>query len=94
MPVVQCKQEGVLLCSYYSITRCYISSSQAHMLWNYRSISVLVRIQGRVSAGKSTQLVPGDVIVVQTGQAVCDMVLLQGNALTEESRLTGQVILS
>ncbi|KAL3153004.1 hypothetical protein ABBQ38_012031 [Trebouxia sp. C0009 RCD-2024] len=28
----------------------------------------------------------------QAGQAVCDMVLLQGNALTEESRLTGQDI--
>lgn len=45
-------------------------------------------------AMKSQQLVPGDVIVVQTGQAVCDMVLLQGNALTEESRLTGQVSIS
>ena len=47
--------------------------------------------QGHVHAMKSTQLVPGDVIVVQSGQAVCDMVLLQGNALAKESRLTGQV---
>ncbi|KAL3140952.1 hypothetical protein ABBQ32_005476 [Trebouxia sp. C0010 RCD-2024] len=46
--------------------------------------------KGRVHAMKSQHLVPGDVIVVQPGQAVCDMVLLQGNALTEESRLTGQ----
>ena len=36
-------------------------------------------------------LVPGDVIVVQPGAAVCDMVLLQGNALAQESRLTGRV---
>ncbi|KAL3153008.1 hypothetical protein ABBQ38_012035 [Trebouxia sp. C0009 RCD-2024] len=53
-------------------------------------LSPLFLFQGRVHAMNSQQLVPGDVIVVQAGQAVCDMVLLQGNALTEESRLTGQ----
>jgi len=36
-------------------------------------------------------LVPGDVIVVLPGKATCDMVLLQGNCLVEESVLSGEV---
>lgn len=40
----------------------------------------------------SQRLVPGDVIVVLPGTATCDMVLLQGNCLVEESNLSGEVI--
>ena len=36
-------------------------------------------------------LVPGDVIVVQRGKAVCDMVLLRGTCLVDESTLSGEV---
>lgn len=39
----------------------------------------------------SNWLVPGDVIVVLAGRATCDMVLLQGNCLVEESMLSGEV---
>ena len=39
----------------------------------------------------SRKLVPGDVIVVLPGKATCDMVLLQGNCLVEESVLSGEV---
>lgn len=40
----------------------------------------------------SRKLVPGDVIVVLPGKATCDMVLLQGNCLVEESVLSGEVM--
>ena len=39
----------------------------------------------------SNWLVPGDAIVVLAGRATCDMVLLQGNCLVEESMLSGEV---
>ena len=44
-----------------------------------------------VRALLAKQLVPGDVIVVQRGQVVCDMVLLRGTCLVEESMLSGEV---
>ena len=48
--------------------------------------------QGGVVRGMGArQLVPGDVIVVQTGIAVCDAVLLRGGCLCEQSTLTGEV---
>ena len=41
----------------------------------------------------STQLVPGDVIVVPEGMSLpCDLVLLTGTAITNESMLTGESI--
>lgn len=36
------------------------------------------------------QLVPGDVMVVKAGLAYCDMVLLVGDAIVDESSLTGE----
>lgn len=39
----------------------------------------------------SKRLVPGDVIVLLRGKATCDMVLLQGSCLVEESVLSGEV---
>lgn len=47
--------------------------------------------KGYVKATVSHRLVPGDVIVVQQGRALCDMVLLRGNCLVEASQLTGKV---
>lgn len=44
-----------------------------------------------VRALLSKQLVPGDVIVVQRGRVTCDMVLLRGTCLVEESMLSGEV---
>ena len=40
----------------------------------------------------SRRLVPGDVVVVLPGRAICDMALLQGNCLVEESNLSGEVL--
>ncbi|KAL3135220.1 hypothetical protein ABBQ38_006299 [Trebouxia sp. C0009 RCD-2024] len=42
--------------------------------------------KGCVRAMRAKYLVPGDVVVVQPGLAVCDMVLLQGHVLAEEAR--------
>lgn len=42
----------------------------------------------------SRRLVPGDVLVLLRGKATCDMVLLRGNCLAEESMLSGEVITS
>ena len=56
---------------------------QAHM--------VPVVRKGYVRAASSKQLVPGDVLVVQQGMAMCDLVLLRGSCLAEESVLTGEV---
>lgn len=47
--------------------------------------------RGWVRALPAWKLVPGDVVVLQRGKAVCDMVLLNGNCLVEESMLSGEV---
>lgn len=41
-------------------------------------------------AVQSTRLVPGDVIVLLPGPATCDMVLLRGSCLVQESLLSGE----
>ena len=41
----------------------------------------------------SHRLVPGDVVVLLPGKATCDMVLLRGCCLVEESLLSGEVSL-
>ncbi|KAL0020340.1 hypothetical protein WJX77_012513 [Trebouxia sp. C0004] len=43
-----------------------------------------------VRALLAKQLVPGDVIVVRKGRAACDMVMLWGKCLVEESMLSGE----
>ena len=45
---------------------------------------------GRIIAMSSRRLVPGDVVVVQRGKATCDMVLLRGAGLVEESMMSGE----
>lgn len=68
----------------------------------YRQRKMLVKIfaqsrlvpyvrKGYVRAAVSHRLVPGDVIVVQPGYGACDMVLLRGNCLVEDSMLSGEV---
>ncbi len=44
-----------------------------------------------VRAIASYKLVPGDVIVLQPGRALCDMVLLRGACLVTECMLSGEV---
>ncbi len=46
---------------------------------------------GWIRAVLSHLLVPGDVVVLRPGKAPCDMVLLTGACLCEESMLSGEV---
>jgi P-type E1-E2 ATPase len=46
---------------------------------------------GWVRAISSHKLLPGDVMVLQPGKALCDMVVLQGTCLVMESMLSGEV---
>ncbi|DBA94075.1 TPA: hypothetical protein ACH3X1_001723 [Trebouxia sp. C0004] len=45
---------------------------------------------GWVRAISSHRLLPGDVMVLQPGKALCDMILLQGTCLVTESMLSGE----
>ena len=45
---------------------------------------------GRIMALSSRRLVPGDVVVLQRGKATCDMALLRGAGLVEESMMSGE----
>ena len=47
--------------------------------------------EGWVRAVSSHRLIPGDIIVLRQGKAVCDMVILQGSCLVMESMLSGEV---
>ena len=47
--------------------------------------------EGWVRAVSSHRLLPGDVLVLQQGKALCDMVVLQGSCLVMESMLSGEV---
>ena len=47
---------------------------------------------GWVRAAMSYALVPGDVVVLQQGKASCDLVMLRGSCLVEESMLSGEVL--
>ena len=55
------------------------------------SSSYILTDQQVCRAVSSRVLVPGDVVVLLPGTATCDMVLLQGNCLVEESSLSGEV---
>ena len=50
--------------------------------------------EGWVRAVSSHRLLPGDVLVLQQGKALCDMVVLQGSCLVMESMLSGEVRVS
>lgn len=47
--------------------------------------------EGWVRAVSSHSLVPGDIIVLRQGKAVCDTVIMQGSCLVTESMLSGEV---
>ncbi len=49
------------------------------------------RPDGRIVVLDSDQLVPGDIFIIPAkgGEVVCDAVLIAGNAIVNESALTG-----
>lgn len=50
--------------------------------------------RGWVRAISMHRLLPGDVLVLHSGPACCDMVLLRGVCLVEEFSLSGEVLLA
>ena len=73
-----------------SVGLTYRQRQSLYKLFTFTRLVPYVR-KGYVRATVSQRLVPGDVIVVQQGIAVCDMVLLRGNCLVEASKLSGEV---
>jgi cation-transporting ATPase 13A2 len=63
---------------------------KAMALMNECRLTPLVQHQW-VRAASSHRLVPGDVVVLQSGRASCDMVLLRGACLVTEAVLSGEV---
>jgi len=64
--------------------------SRVMALMNEVRLTPMVQQQW-VRAAASYHLVPGDVIVLQRGRALCDMVVLKGACLVMESMLSGEV---
>ncbi|DBA94899.1 TPA: hypothetical protein ACH3X1_002432 [Trebouxia sp. C0004] len=62
---------------------------KAMALMNECRLTPLVQYQW-VRAASSHRLVPGDVVVLQSGRASCDMVLLRGACLVTEAVLSGE----
>lgn len=67
-----------------------IQHSKLTALVNRQRLVPIVQA-GWVKATMSYKLVPGDVIVVQPGKLTCDLVLLRGSCVVEESLLSGEV---
>ncbi|DBB14077.1 TPA: hypothetical protein ACH3X3_001037 [Trebouxia sp. C0006] len=88
------KLAGLLV--FVTISSCIISVYKLYQsrMGLYQSVSqqrlVAVVQAGRVRAVSSRRLVPGDVVVLLPGKATCDMVLLRGSCLVEESLLSGE----
>ncbi|DBA65621.1 TPA: hypothetical protein ACH3X2_002681 [Trebouxia sp. C0005] len=88
------KLAGLLLS--VTITSCFVSVYRLYQsrMGLYQSVSqqrlVAVVQAGRVRAVSPRRLVPGDVVVLLAGKATCDMVLLRGSCLVEESLLSGE----
>ena len=64
--------------------------SKVMRLMNECRVTPMVQQQW-VRAVASYRLVPGDIVVLQRGRALCDMVVLQGACLVTESMLSGEV---
>lgn len=68
----------------------YLRHKKIMALMNQSCLTPVIQ-QRWVRATASFRLVPGDVVVLQRGRAVHDMVLLQGACLVNESMLSGEV---
>lgn len=54
-------------------------------------LQVEVVRDGLVLQLSSADLVPGDILLVQTGVLPCDCVLLRGECIVDENMLTGEI---
>jgi P-type E1-E2 ATPase len=71
---------------------CYVNFKNQMMLFGLAKIDGTCQVlrDGKVSTISTTDIVPGDVVVVSPGSLSCDLVLLQGQVLVDESSLTGE----
>lgn len=76
--------------AYGIVSTRYYQTQQVMALMNCCRLIPMIQDKW-VRAIASYQLVPGDVIVLQQGRALCDMVMLQGACLVTESMLSGEV---
>lgn len=77
-------------------TNCFIAISRRRLSRKVKALMNEVRLtpvvqDGWVRAMSSHRLVPGDVVVMQQGRALSDLVLLRGACLVTESMLSGEV---
>lgn len=79
--------------SVTALTRALLRTRKTMMaLMNEVRLTPVV-VGGWVRGVSSHKLLPGDVLVLQPGKALFDMVVLQGNCLCVESMLSGEVCL-
>lgn len=77
--------------SVTALTRALLRTRKTMMaLMNEVRLTPVV-VGGWVRGVSSHKLLPGDVLVLQPGKALFDMVVLQGNCLCVESMLSGEV---
>ena len=82
---------SLFVVSLLVLTRALLRTRKKMMaLVNEVRLTPLV-VGGWVRGVSSHRLLPGDVLVLQPGKALFDMVLLQGNCLCVESMLSGEV---
>jgi P-type E1-E2 ATPase len=53
---------------------------------------VQVLVKGEVTLKDSTDLVPGDIVLLSPGEIPADMLLLQGEVVVDEALLTGESV--
>ncbi|DBA67666.1 TPA: hypothetical protein ACH3X2_001259 [Trebouxia sp. C0005] len=87
--VASCLLFFTLSSTFISTYKLYKKRSELFLAVGQQRLIPIV-LSGRVRATSSRRLVPGDVIVVLPGAATCDLVLLQGTCLVEESNLSGE----
>ena len=81
----------MLKVSVTALTRALLRTRKTMMaLMNEVRLTPVV-VGGWVRGVSSHKLLPGDVLVLQPGKALFDMVVLQGNCLCVESMLSGEV---
>ncbi|DBA88976.1 TPA: hypothetical protein ACH3X2_000200 [Trebouxia sp. C0005] len=69
-----------------------LHSQHSRVMALMNEVRLTPRVQQQwVRAAASYHLVPGDVIVLQRGRALCDMVVLKGACLVMESMLSGEL---
>jgi P-type E1-E2 ATPase len=83
------QQSFLKVTDFHSEVQVRCSVLERHVCVNFACCEVLQ--DGKWASVSSTKLVPGDIVLVSTGLKLpCDLVLLAGSAICNESSLTGE----